>query len=103
MSEIGGSSRRWPVRTPGAHIERRGDRAVISDANGGPVLAVNSSAAALWELCDGRTAVDEMVTAVCELTSISSEQARAQVGNTIGLFEQAGLIKVEHGQPPSVK
>ena len=103
MPDIGGSPRRWPVRTPGSHIDLRGDRAVILDADGAPVLAVNSSAAALWELCDGRTAIDEMVTAICELTSIPAGQASKEVDETIEVFAQAGLISVEASRLPTAR
>ena len=69
-----------------------GTKVLLSDAEGTVVLAVNESAAALWELCDGATSAQEMASAVRDLAGIPLERAVADVKATLIRFEQAGLV-----------
>lgn len=55
-------------------------------------VALNPTAFALWELCDGNTEVGEMVEAVCQLFEVSPEQAVVDVTNGIRQMREAGLI-----------
>lgn len=84
-----------PVRVPGSHIDLRNGRTFVSDEGGRVVLAVNDSAAAIWELCDGKTGIDEMVMAICDLSSLPAEQVNAEVEATIKVFRKAGLVSME--------
>jgi len=59
------------------------------------VVSVNTSAAALFELCDGATTVGEMVTAVCDASSIPLVQAEGDVLRTLDELEKSGLIIFE--------
>ena len=81
-----------PCHLPGTRLEQRGGRVIVCDADGNVMLALNESAAALWELCDGSTTIDEMVMAICEVSSISAHQARDDVERTLAEFERAGLL-----------
>jgi len=56
------------------------------------MLALNESAAALWELCDGSTTIDEMVVAICEVSSVPADRARDDVERTLVEFQRAGLL-----------
>ena len=69
-----------------------GTKVLLSDAEGTVVLAVNESAAALWELCDGTTSAQEMAVAISELAGIPLVRAVADVRATLIRFEQAGLV-----------
>jgi hypothetical protein len=81
-----------PRQLPGTRLEQIGSQVLLSDADRGVVLVVNESAAALWELCDGVTTIEEMVTAICEVSAVSLDRARDDVGKTLAEFERAGLI-----------
>ena len=81
-----------PCQRPGVRFERRGKRALISDIDQSKILSRNPSAAAVWELCDGRTTIDEMVMAICEVTSVRPDQARQDVEMTIATLEGAGFL-----------
>lgn len=83
---------RRPRHLPGTRLEQREGRVIICDADHKVMLALNESAAALWELCDGGTTIEEMVMAICELSSISARQALEDVERTLSEFERAGLL-----------
>ncbi len=84
-----------PLRTSGAHLVLSSGRTLIASSDGASVVAVNESAAALFELCDGVTTVEEMAAAVCDASSIPLEQARRDVGHTLGELGRAGLIIID--------
>jgi len=97
-----------PCQRPGISIEHRGHRALISDDERAKVLSLNESAAAVWELCDGSTTIDEMVMAICQVTSVRPDQAREDVEMTLAKLEEAGFLTLkprasrEAGRLPSV-
>ena len=97
-----------PFQRPGLSTEHRGERALISDDEQTKVLSLNESAAAVWELCDGRTTIDEMVMAICQVTSVRPDQAREDVEMTIAKLERAGFVAFDPevsrkaGRRPSV-
>jgi hypothetical protein len=92
MREPMADATRRPRRLPGTSLEQRGDRVIVCDADRNVMLALNESAAALWELCDGSTTIEEMVMAICEVSSISPAQARDDVERTLAEFERARLL-----------
>ena len=59
-----------PRHLPGTRLEQSGGRVIVCDADRKVMLSLNESAAALWELCDGSTTVEEMVMAICEVSSL---------------------------------
>ena len=85
---------RRPRRRPDAQLLLKTGRIVISDDSGdGAVVAtLNESAAAVWELCDGTTTVGEIVSAICDLSSIAPSRARRDVERTLAALEEAGLM-----------
>lgn len=97
MGELGIKKGVRPFQLPGTQFELQGGRALVSDAQRTVVLALNESAAAVWELCDGQTTIDEMVMAICELSSIRPDQAREDVETTIAQLERAGLLTFSPG------
>ena len=58
----------------------------------GPV-ALNPTAVALWELCDGATEVAEMVEAICILFAVDPAQAQADVESALSDMAAAGVIR----------
>ena len=84
-----------PLRTSAHPVERwPGGAVVVHGAAGVPVaLALNPTALALWELCDGQTAVTEMVDAVCALFEVDPDRARADVESALTDMVAAGVIR----------
>lgn len=58
MEEI--EERTVPRRAEGIHEHRLGDELLLYSAGIPDGLGLNSSAAAIWELCDGRRSVGEI-------------------------------------------
>ena len=80
-----------PVRSPGVVAEPSGDDHIVHrDTH--EDLALNPTAFALWELCDGRTTVSEMVLAVYDLFDVTMEQARQDVTEGLARMREAGIV-----------
>lgn len=69
-----------------------GDRCVIAGSALEETHELNPSARAIWELCDGTTRPDEMVEAICQVFSVSSEQARDDVRRALEQLTDAKLV-----------
>lgn len=81
-----------PLRTDGAAIMRRGEVTVLAPPDLGRRVALNPTALALWELCDGETTVEEMVEAICSLFAVAREQATADVQSALAQMRDAGVV-----------
>lgn len=81
---------RRPLRSPDVQLSGRGSAPVLAEA--GRTLGLNETALAIWDLCDGRTTVDEMVVAVVELTGIDADQVSDDVGRVVEEFRHLGLV-----------
>jgi hypothetical protein len=53
---------------------------------------VNHTALAIWDLCDGETRPEEMIEAICTISSMPEEVVAEDVRRTLEEFERAGLI-----------
>src|SRR3954468_24255577 len=80
-----------PERRPNVTIDRTAGRVSASRATV-LVCELNETAAALLELCDGRTAPVEMAAAVAELCAVTPEQAAHDVDRTLRELADAGLV-----------
>lgn len=75
---------------------RTADRPSVKSITGAvvePGVVLNPTALALWELCDGSTAIEEMVAAVSELFAIPPPQARQDVETALRQMLQTGAIR----------
>lgn len=81
-----------PRHTAGAALQRFADGAVLTRDGDADAVALNPTAMALWELCDGFTSVEEMVSAVCEIFAVDPVTARADVALALGRMRAAGVI-----------
>lgn len=59
--------------------------------------ALNDTALAIWELCDGETTVDEMALAIAKLTGLPIEAATRDVTTTVNALRDLGLVAREAG------
>ena len=55
--------------------------------------ALNDTAFALWELCDGETSPDEMVEAICTLFATSATAVAGDIARTLARFTELDLIE----------
>jgi hypothetical protein len=57
------------------------------------IYTLNEVGAAIWELIDGTTTVEEIVSAVTRGFEVTADQARAHVLEFVTSLAQAGLIQ----------
>lgn len=72
---------------------RIGDDVVVIKDNGQATHILNKTAAYIWELCDGKRGIDDIVAGICERYDVSPEEARADTRETIVNLTKAGIIK----------
>jgi hypothetical protein len=72
---------------------RIGDDIVIIKDDGLSTHILNKTAALIWELCDGKRGVDEIVASLFERYDVSLEEARADTRETVESLTKAGIIK----------
>lgn len=93
MKDLMPMGARMPMQGEGIQLLRLGQECVLWDVDGHQRCALNETAAALWELCDGDTTVDEMVEAVCVVSSVDRHDLVADIERALGEMATAGLIE----------
>jgi len=81
-----------PVRTPGVAVKDRASEPALVDQDGNSAARLNDTALAIWDLCDGTTTIDEMITAVVELCGDPPDVVRADVDQVLAALGKLGLI-----------
>ncbi len=82
-----------PRRVGQVWVRREDDEAAIYDPMSGSLHRLNPSALAIWELCDGRTSIAEMGTALAEVTNMPEQQATADIARTVNELQDLGLLE----------
>ena len=90
MSEVRAAA--FPKQRSDVWLRKTDEEIAAFDRMGGRVHFMNETALAIWDLCDGETAPDEMVAAICELFSMHRDVVSEDVERTLMEFDQAGLI-----------
>ncbi len=86
-----------PLRREDAAAVQLDDNVALYDDVGQLLIMLNSSAAAIWECCDGTTTVDDMVR---ELTAAHPDDADVigeDVRLTVRKFVELGLVADAEG------
>ena len=92
MAEISGT---WPKKV--ASISMRDDgayRILVSDADGRELLKLNSVAADIWQMCDGRNSVNDMVREITGRFDVKPGKCRKDILLTLMAFKGTGLISL---------
>lgn len=71
--------------------QAKGENAIYDPATGS-VHLLNETARAIWDLCDGETTVEEMVTAIVELCGMHRDIVIEDVDRILTEFGAAGLL-----------
>jgi PqqD family protein of HPr-rel-A system len=72
-------------------LQRVGKEAILHDAAAGRTHVINSTAARVWELCDGRS-MDDLLRTFAEPYGRQPDEVRADVERVIDGFRQLGLF-----------
>jgi hypothetical protein len=67
-------------------------RSVLIDPRQDVTHVLNPTARAIWELCDGTTTVEEVVEAVCQIFSVTRQDAIAGVNAVVQQLVAADLV-----------
>jgi hypothetical protein len=66
--------------------------AIVIDTRTGERHELNTSAAAVWALCDGQTTADQMVVELCEAFGIDADTAHQSVDVALEHFWKIGIL-----------
>lgn len=81
-----------PLQNPDVWLRQTRDENAIYDPASGSVYLLNETALAIWNLCDGETTVEEMVTAICDLCNMHEDIVVEDVDRILTEFGAAGLL-----------
>jgi PqqD family protein of HPr-rel-A system len=82
-----------PVRRKDVWLRNTKDEIAVYNPGTGDVYLLNETALAIWDLCDGDTKPDEMMTAICDVTSLPPEVVAEDVERILLEFDTAELIE----------
>jgi hypothetical protein len=72
---------------------RIGDEIVVIKDDGLATHVMNNTAAFIWEMCDGKSGIDEITESLCERFDVSFQEAGTDVREIIEKLMQLGLIE----------
>ena len=81
-----------PQRRPDLWLRQSGGENAVYNQASGAVHLLNETAWAIWGLCDGRTSPDEMIDAICEISSLPRDVVAEDVRRVLEDFDQADLV-----------
>ncbi len=87
----------YPSRSPHVTLQNVGKEAILYDRQHGQAHVINSSAARIWELCDGRTTLNDIVTAFASAYRIEPERVRDDVVSVLTAFGELHLLMEADG------
>jgi PqqD family protein of HPr-rel-A system len=82
-----------PVRRTDVWLRNTKDEIAVYNPGTGDVYLLNETALAIWDLCDGETKPEEMVNAICDITSLPPEVVAEDVERILLEFDTAELIE----------
>jgi hypothetical protein len=84
-----------PRRRTGVRVGRVLDQTVLEVPGRADTLSLNSSAAAIWELCDGARGLADLTRELASRFQIAPEAMRADVQSVIERLESVGALDLE--------
>lgn len=81
-----------PIRRSEIWLRRVTGENALVDRDTGTVHLLNDTALAIWDLCDGKTSPDEMITAICELTHMHPDIVAEDVHRILQDFSAASVM-----------
>ncbi len=81
-----------PIRKKGIAANSEASFTVLSDSSGCELLRLNPTAARIWELCDGRNSLEDMVAAIVARYEVLPRTCATDVVTTLAVLRRNGLI-----------
>jgi hypothetical protein len=82
-----------PVRRKDVWLRQSKSENAVYNPGTGEVYILNDTALAIWDLCDGETRPEEMMSAICTLTSLPPEVVAEDLERILLEFDTAELIE----------
>jgi hypothetical protein len=86
------SVKSMPARRAGASVVELDDNVAVYDDVGQLLILLNTSAAAVWDRCDGQTTVDDMVRALAAAHGADADDIAEDVRRTVTKLAELGLV-----------
>lgn len=84
--------RRLPKRHADVQLRDEGHEARLIVPGRSTTYALNPTARAIWELCDGSTTIDELTDAMCQVFDVSRAKAGTDVTAVLEGLVAADLV-----------
>jgi hypothetical protein len=81
-----------PARRDGASAVELDDNVALYDEVGQLLILLNTSAAAVWERCDGTTTVDDIARLLADAHPTEAAVIGEDVRQTVGKLAELGLV-----------
>lgn len=81
-----------PQHAEGLVLRQAGELMELVDRQGRTIHTLNSTALALWELCDGETTAEEMTVAAMALFDADARTVEHDIASTLDSLTRAGLL-----------
>ena len=82
-----------PIRRKDVWLRQTKDENAVYNPATAEVYILNDTALAIWDLCDGDTKPEEMMTAICDVTGLPSEVVAEDLERILLEFDSAELIE----------
>ena len=82
-----------PTPDAGVTLQRVGSEAILYDRHNGRAHVINSSAARIWELCDGQATVGEITGAFAAAYGLPASDVCADVASILTTFRDLHVLE----------
>ncbi|HEU5100732.1 MAG TPA: PqqD family protein [Roseiflexaceae bacterium] len=84
---------RPPTPSKDVSLQRVGDEAILHDRRNGRAHVINESAAQIWDLCDGRNTLDQIVHAFAATYQLPAPDVSEDVQYILTKFRELRVIE----------
>jgi hypothetical protein len=81
-----------PLRTEGYSVEELDGELLLFNAASANVIALNETAALVWNLCDGSRTVEEIGALIAAAYPESAAEISGDVAEVVALFDRHGAL-----------
>jgi hypothetical protein len=81
------------TRNKDVSLQRVGQEAILHDRRNGRAHVINESAAQIWELCDGQSSFDQIVSAFAAAYGLPAADVRADVQYILAKFHELRVLE----------
>jgi coenzyme PQQ synthesis protein D (PqqD) len=81
-----------PARSADVTLQRVGNEAILHDRRNGRAHVINSSAARIWDLCDGSATVDEIAERFAASYAMPASEVHADVVAILARFRELRVL-----------